>query len=594
MKIKILHRDDDIIVVDKPTGIPTHAPEPADPYPGDALRIVQRQEGLSYLGMHQRLDADTSGVLLFSARPEANRSLAATFEGRAARKVYFAAVLGAPEVDESSIDAPIARDRDGRYKVTAAKDPAGLPARTRCRVVDRGWIGKKSEGLPFAVIEAIPETGRTHQIRLHLAHVGLPVLGDALYGGKAGMFPRLCLHAAELTIPHPTTGKRITFRAALPTPLDRLVTGVPEPALGVLGRGAQHIRRAWAETPDVVAGLVRLAVERRAPLAADPDTTLYRVIHAGGDALPGLTADRFGDALVVSLYDDDDILPPQPIPEGLAPVLAHAAGATSVYVKYRPRQASRVPEEEMGILAPPQPVFGPDLGVRSSQTPDQTSEVWRREVSGFLAREEGLNYLIRSTGGLSSGLFADMRESRGRVRAWAEGKTVLNTFAYTCGFGVAALAGGAARVLNLDLARSVLAWGQENYRLNGFEPDDRDFVFGDVFDWLARFARRGETFDLVILDPPSFSKTKTARFSAAKDYAQLAELAAKVVSPGGQLLACSNLAELPWRAFRERVLAGVAAAGRGGQIAGVYHEPAVDFPSHGQSPYLKVLWLELS
>ncbi len=85
MRIKILYRDDDIIVVDKPAGIPTHAPEPSDPYPGDALRIIQRQEGLGYLGMHQRLDADTSGALLFSVRPEANRSLAATFEGRAAR-----------------------------------------------------------------------------------------------------------------------------------------------------------------------------------------------------------------------------------------------------------------------------------------------------------------------------------------------------------------------------------------------------------------------------------------------------------------------------------------------------------------------------
>ncbi len=499
--------------------------------------------------------------------------------------MYFAAVLGAPEVDESTIDAPIARDRDGRYRVTARKDPAGQPARTRCRVVDKGWIGKKDQGLAFAVIEAIPETGRTHQIRLHLAHVGLPVLGDVLYGGKAGGFPRLCLHAAELTIPHPATGKRITFRAPLPAPLDRLVTGVPEPALGVLGSGPQHIRRAWAETPDLVRGLVQLAVERRAPLAADPDTTLYRAIHAGGDALPGLAADRFGDALVVSLYDDDDILPPQPIPEGLAPMLAHATGATTVYVKYRPRQASRVPEDEMGVLAPPQPVFGPDLL--------ETPEIRGHEGSGFLAREDGLNYLIRSTGGLSSGLFADMRESRGRVRAWAQGKTVLNTFAYTCGFGVAALAGGAARVLNLDLARSVLAWGQENYRLNGFEPDQRDFVFGDVFDWLARFARRGEAFDLVILDPPSFSKTKTARFSAARDYARLAELAAQVVSPGGQLLACSNLAELPWRAFRERVLAGVAAAGRGGRIAGVYHEPAVDFPASGE-PYLKMALVQLS
>ena len=79
MKIKVLYRDDDIIVVDKPAGVPTHAPEPADPYPGDALRALQQQEGLTYLGMHQRLDADTSGVLLFSLRPAANRSLRPCF-----------------------------------------------------------------------------------------------------------------------------------------------------------------------------------------------------------------------------------------------------------------------------------------------------------------------------------------------------------------------------------------------------------------------------------------------------------------------------------------------------------------------------------
>jgi len=273
-------------------------------------------------------------------------------------------------------------------------------------------------------------------------------------------------------------------------------------------------------------------------------------------------------------------------------MLAQATGVHSVYVKYRPRQASRVPEEEMGLLAPPLPIFGPDLGTLRR---DQTCEVFETsQVSGFLGREEGLNYLIRSTEGLSSGLFADMREGRARVRAWAEGLTVLNTFAYTCGFGVAAMAGGATRVLNLDLSRSVLAWGQENYRLNGFEPDPRDFVFGDVFDWLARFARRGETFDLVIVDPPSFSTTKSARFSAAKDIAQLTELAAKVVSPGGRLLACSNLAELPWRTFREHVLAGVANAGRLPSISGVFHEPDLDFPSYGQAPHLKMLWLALS
>ena len=163
-------------------------------------------------------------------------------------------------------------------------------------------------------------------------------------------------------------------------------------------------------------------------------------------------------------------------------------------------------------LAPAQPVYGPDLGE-------------------FVAHEEGLAYVIRPGDGLSTGLFPDMREGRARVRAWAAGRRVLNTFAYTCGFGVAATAGGATRVLNLDLSKSVLEWGQANYRANGFEPDPHDFVFGDVFDWLARLAKRGDRFDLVILDPPGFSRTKSRAFSAARDYGELAGLAARSRRP---------------------------------------------------------------
>ena len=136
MKLPILFQDPDLLVVDKPVGIPTHAPDPGDPYPADALRIAQAQTGLPYLGMHQRLDAETSGVLLFSARREANRALAAAFEGREARKVYLALVWGKPPQSEGVIAAPIVREHGERYRVASPADPRGLAARTRYRVLE--------------------------------------------------------------------------------------------------------------------------------------------------------------------------------------------------------------------------------------------------------------------------------------------------------------------------------------------------------------------------------------------------------------------------------------------------------------------------
>lgn len=557
MKIPILYQDDDLVVVDKPIGIPTHAVDPRDPHPGDALRIVQRQTGLAYLGMHQRLDADTSGVLLFAARREANAALAAAFEGRAVRKTYLALVRGAPRQAEGIIDAPIMRDRDGHYRVTSTGDRRGQPARTRYRVIGGG------------LLEVIPETGRTHQIRVHLAHLGCPVLGDPLYGSADAGAPRLCLHAWQLTLPHPVTGQQVTFTAASPF-------GEPAFAPQVLAAAGQHVRSTAARNPGGLAALLRLAAARRMPLANDPETTLYRLVNAAADGLPGLTVDRYGDALVASLYDDETLLPPRPLPSELADALLATTGARTLYARYRPRQASRLSEAQMTALAPAEPAAGPDLG-----------PTWA-------AHEEGLAYMIRPGEGLSVGIFPDMRESRGRVRAWAAGRRVLNCFAYTCGFGVAAQAGGATRVLNLDLSKPALAWGQENYRANGFEPDPHDFVFGDVFDWLARLAKRGDQFDLVILDPPGFSRTKSRTFAAARDYDALAALAARVTAPAGLMLACCNVAELPWRAFRDRVLAGLAAAGRTAEIVGIHHEPTLDFPgAQGQEPYLKMVWLQL-
>jgi 23S rRNA (cytosine1962-C5)-methyltransferase len=172
---------------------------------------------------------------------------------------------------------------------------------------------------------------------------------------------------------------------------------------------------------------------------------------------------------------------------------------------------------------------------------------------------------------------------------------VLNLFAYTCGFGVCAALAGAARVLNLDLSRNYLDWGRENYALNGLDADPHDFVFGDALDWLGRLSRRGEQFDLVILDPPSFSSGRSGAFSVVRDFPRLATLAARVVAPGGILLAATNHAGTSETRFDGWLAAATGAAGRRGRLARRWHEPAPDFPvPPGESPYLKVRAVELS
>ena len=467
----------------------------------------------------------------------------------------------------------------------------GQIARHTSRITYHAARGtQRDERFPsYSILELIPETGRPHQIRVHLAHIGCPVVGDPLYGPADRPAPRLFLHAYQLTLPHPATGQPMTFTAPAPEALrDHGLTPLPPSPenkaasqergaggeVGLWTEPASHVR-AMMQTPDALRALLRLASARRVPLAADPDTSIYRLINGAADGLPGLTVDHYGGALVAAIYDADGAMPPRPMPGALAEILAETTGADAIYVKYRPREAGRIADNQLATLAPAQPIYGPNLGE-------------------FVAREEGLAYVIRPGEGLSTGLFPDMREGRARVRAWAAGRRVLNTFAYTCGFGVAAAAGGAQRVLNLDLSKPVMEWGQANYRANGFEPDPHDFVFGDVFDWLARLVKRGDHFDLVILDPPGFSRTKSRAFSAARDYGELAGLAARVTAPGGSILACCNVVELSWRSFRERVLAGIAAAGRTPEVKGVYHEPALDFPTsmRGES-YLKMALVEV-
>ncbi|MCP3057578.1 class I SAM-dependent rRNA methyltransferase [Myxococcus sp. K38C18041901] len=316
---------------------------------------------------------------------------------------------------------------------------------------------------------------------------------------------------------------------------------------------------------------LRTAQARRGPLLDDPRTTAFRVLNGEADGVPDVTVDRFGGMYVVSLYRD--LSPSEE--ESLLDAAMAAWAPTSLYLKRRPREARVLANVAKETLAPESAARG-------------------EPVESLTALENGLSFLIRPGQGLSVGLYLDMRDTRAWLLNEARGLTVLNLFSYTCAFGVVATAAGAKRALNLDASRRVLEWGEENARLNGQSADRYDYVAGDVFDWLKRLTKKGETFDLVIADPPSFSNTKEARFSAARDYARLAEAAARVVAPGGRLVACCNHAGLPLKRFETMVAEGIALAGRQGRGLSSSGPSSLDFPSPpGQEPALKVHVVQL-
>jgi 23S rRNA (cytosine1962-C5)-methyltransferase len=314
------------------------------------------------------------------------------------------------------------------------------------------------------------------------------------------------------------------------------------------------------------------ALARRAPLAADPLTNAYRLINRAADGFPDLAVDRYAEVLVAHLYTHGRRVSP---PAALLKSLADRVGARSVYIKYRPDQASTLTAAGRVELAPHKPLLGPSV--------DEVEIV-----------ENGARFIIRPGDGLSTGLFLDMREARAWVRGHSAGLTVLNCFAYTCGFGLAAGLGGAARAANLDAARRYLDWGRGNAARNGLATDPKDFIFGDVFDWLSRFRRSGSTFDGVILDPPSYATTKKSHWVLERDYARLVALAMPVVRPGGWLLACANTHGLSARAFVGQLRQGLAEAGwQGARLGAVEHEPSLDFPVvAGEQPYLKICRVE--
>lgn len=308
------------------------------------------------------------------------------------------------------------------------------------------------------------------------------------------------------------------------------------------------------------------SVQRRAHLAADTGTNAYRLVHGENDYLPGLTVDRYDRWLVVQA----GTLGIDARKEKLAGLLLELTGCAGVV-----ERSDLSLRQEEGLA----PVSGHLLG---EPAPEQ-----------LVIRENGMRFAVELGAGQKTGFYTDQRANRRRVAAWCGGKRVLNGFAYTGAFGVHALVAGAAGLTNVDASFDALALGEENLRLNGFDPEkDAESIAGDLFqilrDWQTDSQRR---YDLIVLDPPKFAQNRRNLDKALRGYKEINRQALGLLRPNGILatFSCSGLvsAEL----FQKVIFGAAVDAGRPVQILewlhqGADHPVALSFP---EGAYLKGL-----
>ena len=287
----------------------------------------------------------------------------------------------------------------------------------------------------------------------------------------------------------------------------------------------------------LVAGRVRSAIElRRRTLDLDTEQAV-RLVHGESDGLPALFVDRYGDHLVCQVYASCAV----PLLPALYDALEAELTPAAIYEQRRTRPLSGD--------APPRAAA--EL-VRGVPAPVELE-----------VREGDLRFAVDVTSPLSTGLFADLRTGRRAVARWARDRRVLNLFSYTGAISVYAAAGGAREVVSVDVAAKAHARARRNFALSGLDPEQPEYIVGDAFKVLARFAERRRTFDMVVIDPPAFaSGTRGGKpWSAVKDYGELVAAALDVLEPGGLLAAASSTHKMSHTEFDLALADGAARVG---------------------------------
>jgi len=269
------------------------------------------------------------------------------------------------------------------------------------------------------------------------------------------------------------------------------------------------------------------ALGRRGGLQERLRTNALRWFHGAADGVPGFVLEQYDDVLVAQLHDGVLKLDERAA-RALAEHAQRALGARAVYLKRFPANRSAAFKRLEAAHRDATPWIG--APVEAERT----------------VCEESLTFLVRPYDGYSTGLFLDQRANRARIRAAAGGKSLLNLFAYTCSFSVAAAAGGATSTTSVDASKRYLEWGKRNFAFNSLALERHTFICSDALAYFKRATRQRRRFDMIVVDPPAFGRDKASGrvFALADDLHPLLGGAVELLAEGGWLLFSTNFRAL--------------------------------------------------
>lgn len=455
---------------------------------------LNHRDSDSYKVCH-RLDKETSGAIVFAKTKKAAAGLTQMFTQHQVEKEYY-----------------FISDKKSRWAHWWAGEEKAKGTRVEECPWQEGAIGCFESFTEFLLVEcknslylylARPRTGKTHQIRKHAVQSQIPILGDSLYGGQP--FPRLMLHSKSLKFKW--HGEALHFES----PPSLLFQNLD-----------------WISDPDLCRWMI--SIERRRLLFPEKWTTEDESIRLFHSETCDLRGDKVGKTWVLGWWKKEE------------PTF---------------QQISKI-KTFMKSLKQERWVFQwrPGVGDKKSAQIIEGSP----PDENWVFKEESLSYRASLERGQNFGLFLDQRDRRLWVKKNSSEKSVLNLFAFTCGFSLNAALGGASQVVSVDLYKKYLQWGRENFELNSLDPSRSQYEWRamDSREYLKFAGRKQLQFDMVICDPPSFSRDKkNGVFRVERDHPELLQACWDLLKPKGTLLFSTNFEKWDldtWKTHLEALL----------------------------------------